>query len=105
MKKNKRGALAIRDTFLAGRMGIRRKILLYLLVLAGFIISMVWLFQNALLFYIYRGPQFFRGGAAPVVVVQADGDAAEVAVPDDPGEGKDGEKRRVLRLDEVVGWL
>ena len=104
MKKNKRGALAFRDTFLAGRMGIRRKILLYLLVLAGFIISMVWLFQNALLFYIYRGPQFFRGGAAPVVVVQADGDAATAAVPDDPGEGKDGEKRRVLRLDEVVGW-
>ena len=69
MKRSKRGALAFRETFLAGRLGIRRKILIYLMILAGFIISMVWLFQNALLFYVYRGPEFLRGGPAPEIVI------------------------------------
>ena len=40
MKRNKRGSLAFRETYLAGRIGIRRKILVYLLVLAGFTTGM-----------------------------------------------------------------
>ena len=45
MKKND---LAYREEFLAGRLGIRAKILIYLAVLAGFIISAVWMLQGVL---------------------------------------------------------
>ncbi len=105
MKKNRRGALAFRETFLAGRLGIRRKILLYLLILAGFIISMVWLFQNALLFYVYRGPEFLRGGPAPVIIVtgeeEASGEEARASAP----EGQDGVREvSRLRLDAITRW-
>ena len=54
MKKNNRSHLAYRDTFFAGRVGIRGKILIYLLVLAGFMLSLVWLSQSALLFNIFQ---------------------------------------------------
>ena len=43
MRRNNRFRLAFREEFIAGRVGIRAKILLYLLVLAGFIISLVLL--------------------------------------------------------------
>ena len=43
MKKND---LAFREAFIAGRLGIRAKILIYLAVLAGFIISAVWMLQG-----------------------------------------------------------
>ncbi len=54
MKKNNRSHLAYRDTFFAGRVGIRGKILIYLTVLAGFMLSLVWLSQSALLFNIFQ---------------------------------------------------
>ena len=54
MKKNNRSHLAYRDTFFAGRVGIRGKILIYLLVLAGFMLSLVWVSQSALLFSIFE---------------------------------------------------
>ena len=54
MKRNRRGSLAFRETFWAGRLGIRGKILLYLLLLAGFMLSLVWLSQSAMLYNIYR---------------------------------------------------
>ena len=47
MKKNN---LAYRETFLAGRVGIRAKILIYLAILAGFIISTVWMLQGVLVY-------------------------------------------------------
>ena len=106
MKKNKKSALAFRETFLAGRLGIRRKILLYLLILAGFIISMVWLFQNALLFYVYRGPEFLRGGPAPVIVLtEEEARKAEQERPENPPE-VDIESRggNTLRLDAITRW-
>ena len=109
MKRNKKSALAFRETFLAGRLGIRRKILLYLLVLAGFIISMVWLFQNALLFYVYRGPEFLRGGPAPVIVVTEE-QAAQWAEeqpekPDSlPERQNENRKTNTLRLDAITRW-
>ena len=41
--------------FLAGRLGIRAKILIYLAVLAGFIISAVWMLQGVLVYSVSRG--------------------------------------------------
>lgn len=52
MKKNN---LAYREAFFAGRLGIRGKILIYLAVLAGFIISTVWMLQGVLFRTMYRG--------------------------------------------------
>ena len=97
MKRNKRGSLAFRETFLAGRIGIRRKILVYLLVLAGFFISMVWLLQNAMFYYVFRMPD---GGARPPasIMVMQDPEQAGDALPD----GMAGVS--VVRLDEVMRW-
>ena len=97
MKRNKRGSLAFRETYLAGRIGIRRKILIYLLVLAGFFISIVWLLQNAMIFYVFRTPD---GGARPpasVMVVQ-DTEQTGNALPDSTSDVS------MIRLDEVVRW-
>nr|AHF26150.1 histidine kinase [uncultured bacterium Contigcl_1774] len=52
MRKNN---LAYREAFLAGRLGIRAKILIYLAVLAGFIISAVWMLQGVLVYGVSRG--------------------------------------------------
>ncbi len=97
MRRNKRGSLAFRETFLAGRIGIRRKILVYLLVLAGFFISMVWLLQNAMFYYVFRMPD---GGARPPasIMVMQDPEQAGDALPD----GMAGVS--VVRLDEVMRW-
>ena len=54
MRRNRRGTLAYREAFWTGRIGIRKKILLYLLILAGFMLSLVWLSQSALMYNIYR---------------------------------------------------
>ncbi len=103
MRRNKRGALAFRETFLAGRLGIRRKILIYLMILAGFIISMVWLFQNALLFYVYRGPEFLRGGPAPEIVIT--GEQPEDGTADSAREQRDDTRNvSTLRMDAITRW-
>ena len=97
MKRNKRGSLAFRETFLAGRIGIRRKILVYLLVLAGFFISMVWLLQNAMFFYVFRAPDGIARPPASIMVVQGteqDGNPLP--------EGTAGVS--MVRLDEVMRW-
>ena len=54
MKGNNRSHLAYRETFFAGRLGIRGKILIYLLILAGFMLSLVWVSQSALLFNLFE---------------------------------------------------
>ena len=51
----KKSNLAYREAFVAGRVGIRAKILIYLAVLAGFIISTVWMLQGVLFRGLYRG--------------------------------------------------
>ena len=51
----RRNNLAYREAFLAGRLGIRAKILIYLAVLAGFIISAVWMLQGMLVFSASKG--------------------------------------------------
>ena len=61
MKRNNRSHLAYRETFFAGRVGIRGKILIYLMILAGFMLSLVWVSQSALLFSIFE-----RSAAAQV---------------------------------------
>ena len=59
MKRNKRNALAYREAFLAGRIGIRGKLLTYLTVLVGFIISLIWVCQIAMLYSFYQN---YRSG-------------------------------------------
>ncbi len=110
MKRNRRGSLAFRETFLAGRLGIRRKILIYLMILAGFIISMVWVFQNALMFYIYRGSRPRMSHPSPVVVIR-NVDEELLEDPDSPevreklAENIRSEQNAsVLRLDVVTRW-
>ena len=51
----RRNNLAYREEFLAGRVGIRAKILIYLAIFAGFIISTVWMLQGVLFRNLYRG--------------------------------------------------
>ena len=51
----RRNNLAYREEFFAGRLGIRAKILIYLAILAGFIISTVWMLQGVLFRGLYRG--------------------------------------------------
>lgn len=97
MKRNKRGSLAFRETYLAGRIGIRRKILVYLLVLAGFFISIVWLLQNAMIYYVFRAPDGGGHPPASVMVVQ-NTEQAEDALPGDTAGIS------MVRLDEVVRW-
>ena len=97
MKRNKRGSLAFRETYLAGRIGIRRKILVYLLVLAGFFISIVWLLQNAMIYYVFRAPDGGGRPPASVMVVQ-DTEQAGDALPGDTAGIS------MVRLDEVVRW-
>ena len=107
MRRNKRSALAYRETFLAGRIGIRRKILIYLMILAAFVISMVWLFQNALLFYVYRGPEFLRGGPAPVIVITEEEAArrAEQGTPDNlPAQTDENRNVNTVRLETITRW-
>ena len=45
---------------MAGRVGIRAKILIYLAVLAGFIISTVWMLQGVLFRNLYRGASMIQ---------------------------------------------
>lgn len=54
MRRNKRGSLAYRDEFLTGRIGIRGHVLLDLAFLVGFIISLVWICQVAMLVGFYQ---------------------------------------------------
>ncbi len=97
MRRNKRGSLAFRETFLAGRIGIRRKILVYLLVLAGFFISMVWLLQNAMFYYVFRAPDGAVHPPAAIMVVQGQEQDGHM-LP----EGTAGVS--MVRLDEVMRW-
>ncbi len=55
MRSSRKGFLAYRESTFAGRLGIRNKILIYLAILVGFMLSLIWLFQSALLYNIYRG--------------------------------------------------
>ena len=70
MKRNKRNFLAYRNEFLAGRIGIRGKLLLYLALLIGFIISLVWICQIALLFNFYRSYRTQQVNTAADSVIQ-----------------------------------
>ena len=70
MKRSNRSRLAFREEFFAGRVGIQAKILLYLLVLAGFIISLIWLFQSALIFNFYQGSRTSQINAASNLILR-----------------------------------
>ena len=116
MRKSKRGDLAYREAFLAGRLGIRKKILIYLMVLAGFIISMVWLFQSALMYYVYQGPRGDLHGRGPALVIRnMDEDSLEGLEGWEKPEGweerqeffervKQDRDVSIVRLDGVIRW-
>jgi len=70
LKRNNRGALAYRETFWTGRLGIRGKILIYLLILAGFMLSLVWLSQSALLYNLYRRAALSQMSRTAGILVQ-----------------------------------
>jgi len=92
LKKNN---LAYREEFFAGRLGIRAKILIYLAILAGFIISTVWMLQGVMFLNVRRG----RGANQadrPVYVVQDDGEA---------GEGESGELSETVIADRQVAVI
>ena len=93
----KRNNLAFREEFFAGRLGIRAKILIYLAVLAGFIISAVWMLQGVFFFSVYRGRTPADSPAVVVVQGAENGETAEKA--EEAGEDRE---TPVLRLDDAV---
>lgn len=102
MKKNN---LAFREEFLAGRLGIRAKILIYLTILAGFIISTVWMLQGVLYYNVSRGTKGSGQNRGPAVVIRnLDKDDLD-GLRETLGEDKD---VSILRLDDAVRrqlWL
>ncbi len=70
MKRTKHSSLAFRDEFLTGRLGIRSRIILDLTFLVGFIISLVWITQIALLYSFYRNDRETQVNRAANVLVQ-----------------------------------
>lgn len=78
MKRTERRGLAYRDAYIAGRLGIQGKLLIQLTLLVGFIISLTWICQIALLFGFY---QSYRSGqvrsAASTIVQNIDHDGLE----------------------------
>ena len=104
MKRNK-GHLAYREEFWAGRLGIRAKILIYLALLAGFMISTVWLFQGALFYNIYGVPRAGRDNKAPAVVIRNLDKEDYEQLAQELGRDKD---LSILRWDEAMRgqfWL
>ena len=101
----KRNNLAFREAFWAGRVGIRAKILIYLALLAGFMISMIWLFQGALFYAVYGVAPAERTEKAPAVVVRNLDRADFEALSAELGAEKD---VHLVRLDRVMGaqfWI
>ena len=100
MKRN-RGRLAFRETFWAGRLGIRAKILIYLAPLAGFMISMVWLLQGTLFYAIYGVSRAEQSNKAPAVVIRNMDRKDYEALTAELGAEKD---VHILRLDQAMQW-
>ena len=96
MRKNN---LAYREEFFAGRIGIRAKILIYLAILAGFIISTVWMLQGVLFYSIYRGGGTERNSGTPAVVIRNLEKEDLESLRETLGADKD---VSVLRLDDAV---
>lgn len=66
----KKNTLAYRDAFWAGRLGIRKKILIYLTVLVGFIMTVIWVCQIALLYQFYQNYRANQVKNAASAIVQ-----------------------------------
>ena len=98
MRRSK-GHLAFREAFWTGRIGIRAKILIYLLVLAGFMISMVWLFQGTLFYNIYGAPLRSGGERGQAVVIRNLDQEELDKLAGDLGQEKD---ISILRLDDAM---
>ena len=122
----KRNNLAYREAFLAGRLGIRAKILLYLTILSGFMLSLVWLFQSALLYDIYEGSRASQITAAANLIIRntdhddldmlaerlAEENDLSMLLQDEGGEqifavgrGKGNSPIQGLDVEEIQDWL
>ena len=108
MRRTERGALAYRDAFMNGRMGIKGKVLTYLTVLVGFIISLIWICQIALLYQFY---QSFRNSqvqtAADTIIRNIDHEDLETLADQISAENEicmllvDAEGTTILSIDHV----
>ncbi len=103
MKRNSvRSSLAYRETFWTGRLGIRGKILIYLTVLAGFMLSLVWLSQTMLLYNIYRSSAMSQMGRVAQLLTQNINHVELASLADRLGEDND---LGVVLLDAEGGTL
>ena len=108
MRRIKRNSLAYRDAFMAGRIGIRGKLQVYLGILVAFIISMIWICQVAMVFRFYRN---YRSGqvhtAAKTIIRNIDHDDLETLADQISAENEicmlllDEEGKEILSIDHV----
>ncbi len=108
MKRNKRGALAYRDAFFTGRVGIRGRILIQLAWLLAFILSLIWFCQIAMLMGFYQN---YRTGqvrsAGNTILRNIDHEDLEALADQISAENElcmlmlDGEGNTILSIDHV----
>ncbi len=70
MKRIKRSDLAFRDAFVAGRIGIRGMLQIYLGLLLAFIITLIWICQIALLYSFFQSYRSSQVRKAADMIVQ-----------------------------------
>ena len=70
MKRNKTNTLAYPDAFIAGRLGIRNRMLIQLALLVAFILSLVWVCQIAMLMGFYESYRSSQVREAAHVILQ-----------------------------------
>ena len=70
MRRTNHSSLAFRDEFLTGRLGVRSRIILDLTFLVGFIISLIWVTQIAMLYSFYRNDRETQVNRAADVLIQ-----------------------------------
>ena len=108
VKRIRRNDLAFRDAFMAGRIGIRSMLQIYLTILLAFIVSLIWICQVALLFSFYQN---YRSGqvqtAAKMIVNNIDHDDLDNLADRISAENEvclilmDGEGTEILSIDHV----
>ena len=108
VKRIKRSDLAYRDAFVAGRIGIRSMLQIYLSVLLAFIVALIWICQVALLFSFFQN---YRSGqvhtAAETIVKNIDHEDLDNLADRISAENEiclmlvDGEGTEILSIDHV----
>ena len=108
MKNKRRSSLAYREAFLTGRMGVRGRLLLDLAALVGFIITLVWFCQIAMLLNFYRADRTVQvRRAAEILRQNIDHEDLESLADQVSAENDicllltDGEGKTILSIDHV----